>query len=513
MLKLQQKQTLQQKLSPQQIQYIKLLQLPTLALEQRIKAELEANPLLEEGTEEDEFDLTDEEEITAETELSTDEEEETEETVEAEQSIPEPEEILADENEFDWEDFINEVEDLEGYKPRSIPGGGEEEDRELPMPYQTTMAEHLMEQVKFLDLDENEKLIAEQIIGSIDEDGYLRRPLESIVDDLMFNYGLSVTEEDVERVLKRIQRLDPPGVGARDLKECLLVQLELLPEDTPGRETAIRMLKEAYREFTMKHFDKIMQKLEIDEYALKEAYDLIQRLNPKPGEGNFIPQQNYIVPDFTVEYVDGEFIITLNGKNAPQLRISRQYREMLNKLVAEQKGETKGSIDAETRQFLKSKLESAKWFINSIQQRRHTMMKVMQAIVELQEDFFKFGPGHLKPMILKDVADKIGMDISTVSRVVNGKYVQTEFGVFELKYFFSEGLETESGEEVSNREVKALIQQILENEDKSKPLSDQKIAQILEEKGFKIARRTVTKYREQLGIPVARLRREIVLNK
>ena len=513
MLKLQQKQSLQQKLSPQQIQYIKLLQLPTLALEQRIKSELEANPLLEEGPEEEEDEL---EVVESELEEVSEEQEETEE-VAAEEEIPDPEEILADENEFDWEDFVNEVEDLEGYKTRGAGSGGEEEERELPMPYRTTMSEHLMEQVNLLDLDEKQKLIAEQIIGSIDEDGYLRRPLESIVDDLIFNYGLSVTEEEVEEVLKRIQRLDPPGIAARDLRECLLVQLELMPEDTPGREIAMRILKDTYKEFTMKHFERIMQKLNIDEVQLKEAFDLIQRLNPKPGEGDAAPEQNYVIPDFTVEYVDGEFIITLNGKNAPQLRISRKYREMLNKLVAEKKEKTgksknKGhSVDNETRQFLKSKLESARWFINSIQQRRQTMMKVMQAIVELQEDFFKYGEGHLKPMILKDVADKIGMDISTVSRVVNGKYVQTEFGVYELKYFFSEGLETESGEEVSNREVKALIQKIIEAEDKRQPLSDQKIAKMLEEKGFKIARRTVTKYREQLGIPVARLRKEIVL--
>lgn len=258
-----------------------------------------------------------------------------------------------------------------------------------------------------------------------------------------------------------------------------------------------------------------MKKLDASSSELKQAFDLIQRLNPKPGEGEFTAAQNYITPDFTVIYDDGDFYITLNNGNTPQLRISRQYRQMLHKITADRKrsaSRQNQSFDTETRQFLRGKLESARWFINSINQRRQTMMKVMKAIVEIQEEFFKFGEGYLKPMILKDVAEKIQMDISTVSRVVNGKYVQTEFGVYELKYYFSEGLTTDSGEEISNKEVKAIIESIIGKEEKRKPLSDQKIAKMLEEKGFKIARRTVTKYREQLGIPVARLRKEIVLS-
>ena len=499
MLNLQQKQSLQQKLSPQQIQYIKLLQLPTLALEQRIKAELEINPLLDEGEELEE---------------SIEEDAEQEERAEAETAEAEIREEQGDrEEEFDWDELLNSSDDLYGYKARV--DQSEEDDREMPMPARTSMTEHLRDQLLFLDLTEDELLIAEQIIGSIDEDGYLRRPLESIIDDIMFNYGAMLTEADVERVLKRVQQLDPVGIGARDLRECLLVQLHAMPPDTTGRDVAIRMLEDAYKAFTMKHFDQIMKKLDVDEEDLKQAYDLIQhRLNPKPGEGEFTAQQNYITPDFFVRYVDGDFIISLNGRNAPQLRISREYRKMLHQMSVEKKKGREmrnGSFDEETKKFLKNKFESARWFINSINQRRHTMTKVMHAIVELQQDFFRYGEGHLRPMILKDVAEIIEMDISTVSRVVNGKYVQSEFGVYELKYFFSEGLTTDSGEEVSNKEVKAIIEGIIAQEDKAKPLSDQKIAKMLEKRGFNIARRTVTKYREQLGIPVARLRKEIVL--
>lgn len=505
MLNLQQKQSLQQKLSPQQIQYIKLLQLPTLALEQRIKAELEINPLLEEG---EEMELDAEESMEEQAEETPDERAEAE-APEVEVREEEP----TREEEFDWDELINSTEDLYGYKARV--DQSEEDDREMPMPARVSMTEHLRDQLLFLDMTEDELVVAEQIIGSIDEDGYLRRPLESIVDDIMFNYGVMLTDDDVERVLRRVQQLDPVGIAARDLRECLLVQLRSLPPDTTGRDVAIRMLEDAYKAFTMKHFDQILKKLDIGEEELKEAYDLIQhRLNPKPGEGEFTAQQNYITPDFFVRYSDGEFFISLNGRNAPQLRISKEYRRMLHQMAAEKKRgrQTRnGSFDEDTKKFLKNKFEAARWFINSINQRRHTMMKVMQAIVELQEDFFKYGEGHLRPMILKDVAEIIEMDISTVSRVVNGKYVQSEFGVYELKYFFSEGLTTESGEEVSNKEVKAIIESIISQEDKKRPLSDQKIAKMLEKRGFNIARRTVTKYREQLGIPVARLRKEIVL--
>lgn len=495
MLNLQQKQSLQQKLSPQQIQYIKLLQLPTLELEQRIKEEMEVNPLLEEGEDEEEEITTEPDEAPqAEAEDDTDRE-------------PEGN----DDEEFDWDEFLNAPDDLYGYKAR-VDHSAEEEQREIPMPYKASMAEHLRDQIGMLDFDETEELIAEQIIGSIDEDGYLRRPIDSIVDDIMFSQGLMLTDDDVEAVLKRIQRLDPVGIGSRDLRECMLVQLEAMPDDVDGRESAIEMIRDCYKAFTMKHFDTLLRKLDIEEEELKEVFDLVQRLDPKPGEGEFAQSTNYVTPDFTVELVDGEFIISLNGRNAPELRINRHYRNMWNDLSAKKrKNGSTGKAD-DTRQFLKNRMESARWFINSINQRRATMIKVMSAIVELQEDFFLKGEGHLKPMILKDVAEKIGMDISTISRVVNGKYVQTEWGVYELKHFFSEGLTTDSGEEVSNKEVKAIIERIIADEDKEKPLSDQKIASMLEERGFQIARRTVTKYREQLGIPVARLRKEIVLS-
>ena len=493
MLNLQQRQSLQQRLSPQQIQYIKLLQLPTLALEQRIKQELEANPLLEEGEDElEELDTLDEQ---------TEEDQFDDVLDEADEHA---------EEEYDWEEFLDTEDDLYGYKA-AVDHSAEEDQRETPLVSISSMVESLRDQLSFLQLNEEEEFIAEQIIGSIDEDGYLRRPLESIVDDVAFNQGIMLSEEDVEDMLRRVQRLDPVGVASRDLRECLLVQLDMLPEDVPGRDVAIEMLTHAYKAFTMKHFDQIMRRLGIDSHDLKEAFELIQRLNPKPGEGEFTASENYITPDFTVKVEEDDFVITLNSGNAPELRVSRHYQQMLEKVVADKKkGRT--SYDSDTQQFLKSKFESARWFINSINQRRQTMLSVMQAIVEQQEDFFREGEGNLKPMILKDIAEKIGMDISTISRVVNGKYVQTEFGVYELKYFFSEGLSTDSGEDVSNKEVKALIDRIISGENKKKPLSDQRIANMLDEKGFQIARRTVTKYREQLGIPVARLRKEIVLS-
>jgi RNA polymerase sigma-54 factor len=538
MLNLKQEQKLQQKLSPQQIQYIKLLQLNTLDLEQRIKDEMESNPLLEEGLSEEERA---EEESLSDTEEDLDDEERLEDERERELDAEAESEVeIDDEDEFDWDDLLNASDDLHGYKA-NVEGGGSSEDdeRERPMRAESTIAEDLRDQLTFSGLSEEDELIADQIIGSIDKDGYLRRPLESIVDDVLFNEGIELEESDVEAVLKEIQQLDPTGIAARDLRECLLLQLEQLPDDTTGRAVAAEMLREHYEAFTMKHFGKLKKRLDVDDTELKAAFDLIkERLDPKPGEGSFSAQENYITPDFTVRYVDGEFVILLNGRNAPKLHISKQYRKMLEELSAEQKkqkraaGQQNGEssaggaddrqkpgrppggddgVDEETRDFLKDKFDSARWFINSINQRRHTMTMVMDAIVQEQEDFFRHGPGHLKPMILKDIAEIIEMDISTVSRVVNGKYVQTEWGVYELKYFFSEGLETESGEEVSNKEVKAILQQVVDEEDKTNPLSDSKLADALSERGFKIARRTVSKYRKQLSIPVARLRKQIVV--
>ncbi|MDA1029525.1 MAG: RNA polymerase factor sigma-54 [Bacteroidetes bacterium] len=490
MLNLQQRQSLSQRLSPQQIQYIKLLQLPTLALEQRIKAEMEINPLLEEGEEvaeefeDDSTEETDFDDVTPENETT--------------------------EDEYAWEELMDQGDDLYGYKA-CVDQGDDEDRRETPMVSMSNMTDNLRDQLAFLHLSEEELLIAEQIIGSIDEDGYLRRSLESIVDDVAFNQGVLLSETEVEEVLFRVQRLEPVGVASRDLQECLLVQLDVLPEEITGREVAIEMLKHAYKAFTMKHYDQIMRRLDVDGSELKEAFDLIQRLNPKPGEGEFTASENYITPDFTVRYEDEDFIISLNAGNMPELRVSRHYTQMLEQVVSDKK-KGRESYDSETKNFLKSKFESARWFINSISQRRQTMLAVMQAIVSQQEDFFRLGQGNLRPMILKDIAEIIRMDISTISRVVNGKYVQCDFGVFELKHFFSEGLSTDSGEDVSNKEVKSIIERIISEENKNKPLSDQHIAKMLEKKGFQIARRTVTKYREQLGVPVARLRKEIVLS-
>ena len=506
MLHLRQSQSLQQKLSPQQIQYIKLLQLPTLALEQRIKAEMEINPLLEEGEDDTDAEADDDRD-------------------DVKDEVDDPKDDDTRDDELDWDEYLNASDDLDGYKAPSMQQ--EEETREMPIEARTSSTERLMEQLGLAGFSDTDRLVAEQIIGSIDEDGYLRRPLESITDDLLFNYGLNITEADVERVLGKVQRLDPVGIAARDLQECLILQLDALPARTPGRAVALDMLRRAYKAFTMKHFDQIRQRLGVTNEALKEAFDLVQRLDPKPGEGAFQLTGNYVVPDFAVE-VDGEgdFVITLNGRNTPPLRLSREYRHLIEAMAGEQRAADRGTgdrggdakpgppaarIDGETRTFLRTKVEAARWFIQSIQQRRQTMLRVMTAIVALQEDFFREGEGQLRPMILKDIAERIGMDISTISRVVNGKYVQTEFGTYELKYFFSEGLATESGEEVSNKEVRAIIDRIIQAEDKGKPLSDQTIAEMLEKRGFSIARRTVTKYREQLDIPVARMRKEIVL--
>lgn len=484
---------MQQKLSPQQLQYIKLLQLPTIALEQRIKEEIELNPILEEADE-----MQEQLEI-------LDPEEEPKEKEEALESL--------EEHDVDWDEFDENTEyDGETY---SIPTNPDiEEWRDLPNPAETTLLEELERQVSLLDLTEEEEVIAEQILGSLDEDGYFRRELIAVADNIAFNHGYYIETEDVERIRKMIQELDPIGIASTDLQDCLLVQLQHSDESLPGRYLAIRIVRDAWTAFEKKHFNKLLQKFDVEEEDLKEAFEAIRHMDPRPGavsEG-LEDTQNYIEPDFEVywrgasqsENGKGEFVIHLNQRNAPSLRISPEYKEMWEEIK-----EKKKKADAQTQQFMKTKIDSANWFIESIKQRQNTLMNTMKTIVALQEEFFKFGDG-LRPMILKDVAERIGMDISTVSRVVNGKYVQTNFGVYELKYFFNEGLETESGEEVSNREVKNALQVIIDNEDKRNPLSDQELANQLKEKGYKVARRTVSKYREQLNEPVARLRKQIV---
>lgn len=502
-----QKQSQQQRLSPQQIQYIKLLQLPTLALEQRVEEELEMNPVLEEADHEDQMYEGEE--------LNPKDEWEDEAGKDEEDLDP------VDQNEdIDWEEFMHNTEyDGNDYGGSYGGSSGSEEWRDLPDPYHETLLEELEHQVGLLDLSEEEQLIADQILGSLDEDGYFRREIEAVVDNIAFNQGQLVSKEDVNRVRKQIQRLDPPGIASVDLRDCLLVQLDLMPEDTSGRQTAITMLKKHWDAFEKKHFSKLKKKLEVDDDGLREAFDCIRMLDPKPGgSGNAVDDtKNYIEPDFEVWYEpnpdnngdgneEGDFVIRLNDRNVPALRISPRYKKMWDDLKKKKRSSPEAK---ETKDFIKNKIDSAQWFIDSIRQRQNTLMNTMQTIVALQEDFFKHGEG-LKPMILKDIAERVNLDISTISRVVNGKYVQTSFGVFELKYFFSEGIETESGEEVSSTEVKNAVQEIVDSEDKQKPLSDQAIAKKLKNRGFKVARRTVSKYREQLNIPVARLRKQIV---
>lgn len=491
-----QQQSLQQKLSPQQLQYIKLLQLPAIGLEQRIKEEIELNPVLEE-VQPDAQELHE----------SLSEEEPKEEKEEALESL--------EEHEVDWDEYDTNTEYDGEHHYSTTYNPDRDEWRDLPNPYHVSQLESLEEQVSLLNLNEEESMVADQILGSLDEDGYFRREPEKVVDNIAFNQGILITEEDVEAVRKQIQLLDPIGIASCDLRDCLKVQLEQSSENLKGRELALKIVDKAWKAFEKKHFSKLMQKFNVDEEELKTAFEAIRSMDPKPGAMDDEMEQtgNYIEPDFEVywkgasngETARGEFVISLNQRNAPSLRISPEYKQMWEEIKAkkEKKSET------ETHSFMKNKINSAQWFIESIKQRQNTLMNTMKTIVALQEDFFRYGDG-LKPMILKDVAERIGMDISTVSRVVNGKYVQTNFGVYELKYFFNEGLETESGEEVSNREVKNILQNLIDKENKKKPLSDQELANMLQDQGYKVARRTVSKYREQLNEPVARLRKQII---
>lgn len=481
MLQLSQRQSLQQKLTPQQVQYLQLLQLPVLALEQRIKAELEMNPLLEEA---EEMELSQEQEDVKSEELSQDGETEKDST--------------SQEDGYTFEDFMND--ELDGHKATQSPIDDEERE-EFPQPAEVSILQKLHDQITLLDFSEEEDLLAAEIIGNIDEDGYLRRELALIVQDLNLTNNISLTNEQAEKVLYRIQRLDPAGIGARTLQECLIVQLEVGSFNPRLKELALKILRDHFEDFTMKHYEDLAKALSIHVDQLKPVFELIQKLNPKPGEGEFTAQQNYVIPDFNVERDDGEFIITLNDRNVPPLRINRGYKELMSK-------RSKNGTANNVKDFIRKRFEAAKWFIASINQRRDTMMRVMRAIVDKQRQFFETGEG-LRPMIYKDIAETIGMDISTISRVVNGKYVQTEFGVYELRHFFSDKLTTQSGEEVSNKEVKNMIKEIIDQEEPNRPLSDDRIADILTRRGLNIARRTVAKYREAMHIPVARLRRKI----
>ena len=481
-------QKLLQKLSPQQIQLIKLLQVPTANLEQRIKEELEANPALEEGYE-------NEVEVMEEPERQ-------EETAESEQQEVE--------DDIDLTEYMID-DDIADYKLYNRDGGYQEDEdrRDLGPATTSTFNEHLLQQLGLLKLDHRRQVLAKHLIGSIDEDGYLRRPLESIVDDIAFSQNIMTTEEELESALKIIQGFDPPGVGARDLRECLLLQLQKKDESDPHVKLAERILTKYFDAFTKKQYDKLQGRLSIGEEKLKDAINEILKLNPKPGGGHIDnnKSQQYVIPDFIVSNEDGELILTLNNRNAPELRISNSYREMLAG-YGQSKKKDKAQKDAVM--FIKQKIDSAKWFIEALRQRQETMLYSMKAILDYQYRFFLTGDEtELRPMILKDIADRTGFDISTISRVANSKYVQTEFGTFSLKYFFSESLTNESGEEISTTEVKNILKGIIGKEDKKKPYSDQKLTEMLKEKGYVIARRTVAKYREQMNIPVARLRKEL----
>lgn len=482
MQKLGLNQSLQQKLSPQQIQFIKLLQVPTAELESRIEEELESNPALEEG-----------------------EEKELPEDSNHEEDAPE---ANSSEEEVDIKDYLQD-DDYSGYKMQG--DGDDDEDRDMPIPMSTSLHESLMNQLDFLGLDEKEYIIGKQLVGSIETDGYIRRDLEAIVNDLAFSQGIETDAEEVERILKKIQTFDPPGIAARDLQECLLLQLDRM-DNGHNIDVAVakKIITECFDEFTKKHYQKIQKKLETeDEEFVKDAIELIVKLNPKPGGGATasMVKNQYIIPDFILTNNNGKLELALNSRNAPELRISRSYTEMFK---AYDKSNKRDKKLKEAVTFVKQKLDAAKWFIDAIKQRQQTLLKTMRAIVDFQYDFFLEGDEtKLKPMILKDIASMINMDISTVSRVASSKAVQTDFGIFPLKYFFSEGITTDSGEEVSSREVKQIIKDIIDGEDKNKPYSDDKLEKILNEKGYNIARRTVAKYREQLNIPVARLRKEI----
>jgi RNA polymerase sigma-54 factor len=484
MLKQRLQQKLLQKLSPQQIQMIKLLEVPTLQIEQRIKKELEDNPALEEGTEE--------EEIPSEAEEDQFEEKD------------------KDEEEFTLDDYIEEDE-IPEYRLQAKNYSKDEEKRtEIPFSVGFSFHEHLESQLGLRDLTDKQKILGEYILGNIDEDGYLRRELINIVDDLAFLQNVETTESELEEVLNIIQDLEPAGVGARTLRECLLLQLEKRDKSLPSMKLAHVILDLHFDEFTKRHYDKIISRLGITEKELKTAIEEILRLNPKPGGVYSDPYNKTsqpIIPDFILELSEDGFDLHLNSRNQPELRLSSAYNEMLHSYSKDksQKKEMKEAV-----MFVKQKIDSARWFIDAIKQRQNTLLLTMNAILEYQQEYFIDGDEtKLKPMILKDVAEMTGLDISTVSRVANSKFVQTHFGIFPLKFFFSEGLQTDSGEEVSTREIKRILQDCIENEQKRKPLTDESLTDILQEKGYQIARRTVAKYREQLNIPVARLRREI----
>ena len=460
----------QQKLSPQQIQMIKLLELPTVMLEQRIKEEIEENVVLEE---------------------------------ERTESDEEPQQISV-------EEYIREDE-TPSYKSRLNHYSKDDQPRNVQISGGRSLQESLIEQLGYRTLSEEERQLAIFLVGSIDSDGYLRRDLESLCDDIAFSLGIETSVDELEYLLSIIQRLEPVGVGARDLRESLLLQMESQPLDTPEKQLAHRILEDHFEEFVKKHYERLMSRLAVTEDEFRAAVQEIQHLSPKPGnlfsEGG-VEAAPYIIPDFILDYHDGQFDLSLNSYNIPELRLNRHYVDMIRDMAAA-KGE-KSESDKEAIQFIKNKIDSAKWFMSAIKQRHDTLMRTMQTILDYQREYFRDGDrSKLRPMILKDIADRTGLDVSTISRVVNSKYVQTQFGIILLKSLFSEAMQTQSGEEVSSYEVKNILQEAIDSENKRDPLTDEQLMNILNEKGYRIARRTVAKYREMLDIPVARLRKQI----
>lgn len=464
--------SLQQKLSPQQIQMIKLLELPAVQLEQRIKQEIEDNIVLEEEERSPEDD-------------------------------EQPQQISVDE-------YLHD-DDTPSYKSRINNYSKDDKQRPVYLTEGRSLQEYLIEQLGYRNLPERDMRLAVYLIGSIDEDGYLRRDLESVADDIAFTVGIETTAGELERLLNIIHELEPAGIGARDLRECLLLQMAQMPINTRPRRLARKILTNYFDEFVKKHYEKLMARLQISEDDFREAIAEIRHLSPKPGnlyaEGG-TDTTPYIIPDFILDYQDGRFTLSLNSYNVPEVRVNRRYMEMIREMVGSD-GRVREK-DKEAIQFVKSKIDSAKWFISAIKQRHDTLMRTMQTILDYQEEYFKDGDkSKLRPMILKDIADRTGLDVSTISRVVNSKYVQTQFGIILLKSLFSEAMQTDSGEEVSSYEIKNILQECIDEEDKRRPLTDETLMDILNSKGYRIARRTVAKYREMLGIPVARLRKQI----
>jgi len=492
MIRQSQSQKLLQKLSPQQIQLMKLLQIPTVNLEERIKEEMEENPALEygdEAAEDDDYDL----------DQNAEEPAETEEDVELTDDTAEKVEL---------DDFLR-AEDEGDYGYGDDYYSGDQEEKSTPVRVETSFHEYLLGQLSLLELDDHRQSVTEQIIGSIDEDGYLRREPSALVDDLAFGQNIHTSLEEVNDLISQIQlQFDPPGVCAWTLQECLILQLKRMPQ-TPDVKNSIEILDKYFNEFTKKHYEKIQRHLGLNDEDFKRVIHQIIKLTPKPGSAFTVVNkaESYVIPDFFVFNNNGKLELSLNSKNAPELRVSDGYREMMR---AYDRGDKKDKKQKEAVMFIKQKLDAAKWFIDAIKQRQHTLLQTMQAIISFQHEFFLTGDEtNLKPMILKDIANITQLDVSTVSRVANSKFVQTEFGTYKLKYFFSESLQTESGEEVSTREVKSILNDIISKENKRKPYSDEKLTDMLVEKGYNIARRTVAKYREQLNIPVARLRKEL----